>query len=259
MVGTKFWIPVVHLEAGLRSGDRRMPEEINRLVTDAIADVLWTPSADADENLLREGVSKDKIDMIGNIMIDSFELLRERIENSTSRETHGLGNDQYAVLTLHRPSNVDDPEKLLSIVNALEEIAADIRLVFVSHPRTIKNLKNFDLFDRLSGIAGIDLLRPLPYIDFMNIVIGAALVITDSGGLQEETTYLGIPCLTMRENTERPITVLQGTNKLVGTGELLPCVQRILAGDWPQGSRPPLWDGKSAQRAVKSLEKRLSA
>ena len=258
MVGTKFWIPVVHLEAGLRSGDRRMPEEINRLVTDAIADVLWTPSADADENLLREGVAKDKIDMIGNIMIDSFELLRERIENSTARETHGLGNDQYAVLTLHRPSNVDDPEKLLSIVNALEEIAAHIRLVFVSHPRTIKNLKNFDLYDRLSSIAGIDLLRPLPYIDFMNIVIGAALVISDSGGLQEETTYLGIPCLTMRENTERPITVLQGTNKLVGTGELLPCVQQILAGDWPQGSRPPLWDGHTAQRAVKSLEKRLS-
>ena len=258
MVGTKLWIPVVHLEAGLRSGDRSMPEEINRLVTDAICDLLWTPSADADENLLHEGVSADNIDLIGNMMIDSFELLREKIEKSNSRESHGLGNDQYAVLTLHRPSNVDDPKKLLSIVNALEEIAADIRLVFVSHPRTIKNLKNFDLYDRLSGIAGVERLEPLPYIDFMNIVIGAALVITDSGGLQEETTYLGIPCLTMRENTERPITVLQGTNKLVGTGDLLSCVQQILAGDWPQGSRPPLWDGKTAQRAVKSLEKSLS-
>ncbi len=137
MVGTKLWIPVVHLEAGLRSGDRRMPEEINRLVTDAIADVLWTPSADADENLLREGVSKDKIDLIGNIMIDSFEMLREKIENSKSRETYGLGNDQYAVLTLHRPSNVDDPDKLLSFVDTLEKIATDIRLVFVAHPRTI--------------------------------------------------------------------------------------------------------------------------
>ena len=258
MVGTKFWIPVIHLEAGLRSGDRRMPEEINRLVTDAIADVLWTPSADADENLLREGVSKDKIDLIGNIMIDSFEMLREKIENSTSRKTHGLGTEPYAVVTLHRPSNVDDPEKLQTIVDVLEEIAADIRLVFVSHPRTIKNLKKFDLFDRLSAIAGIDLLRPLPYIDFMNIVTGATLVITDSGGLQEETTYLGIPCLTMRENTERPITVLQGTNKLVGAGDLLRCVKKIVAGDWPKGSRPPLWDGHTAQRAVKSLEKRLS-
>ena len=258
MVGTKLWIPVVHLEAGLRSGDRSMPEEINRLVTDAIADVLWTPSEDADENLLREGVSADKIDLIGNMMIDSFELLREKIESSKSRETLGLGDDQYAVLTLHRPSNVDEREKLLSIVNTLEQIAADIRLVFVSHPRTIKNLKKFDLFDRLSGITGVDLLEPLPYIDFMNIVIGAALVITDSGGLQEETTYLGIPCLTMRENTERPITVSLGTNKLVGTDELPACVQQILAGDWPKGSRPPLWDGKTAQRAVKSLEKRLS-
>jgi UDP-N-acetylglucosamine 2-epimerase (non-hydrolysing) len=258
MVGTKLWVPVVHLEAGLRSGDRTMPEEINRLVTDAIADLLWTPSADADENLLREGVAKDKVDLIGNIMIDSFELLREKIEKAKSRENLGLDNDQYAVLTLHRPSNVDEPEKLLSIVNALEEIAADIRLVFVSHPRTIKNLRNFDLHDRLSSISGIELLEPLPYIDFMNIVIGAALVITDSGGLQEETTYLGIPCLTMRENTERPITVSMGTNKLVGTGELLPCVQQILAGDWPQGSPPPLWDGQTAQRAVKSLEKRLA-
>ena len=258
MVGTKLWIPVVHLEAGLRSGDRSMPEEINRLVTDTICDLLWTPSADADENLLREGVSAEKIDPIGNIMIDSFELLREKIEKSNSRETHGLGNDQYAVLTLHRPSNVDESEKLLSIVNTLEKISADIRLVFVSHPRTIKNLKNFDLFDRLSSITGIELLEPLPYIDFMNIVNGAALVITDSGGLQEETTYLSIPCLTMRENTERPITVSLGTNKLVGSGELLPCVQQILAGDWPKGSRPPLWDGKTAERAVKSLEKRLS-
>ena len=258
MVGTKLWIPVVHLEAGLRSGDRSMPEEINRLVTDAICDLLWTPSADADENLLHEGVSADKIDLIGNIMIDSFEMLRGKIESSKSRETLGLGDDQFAVLTLHRPSNVDDPEKLLSIVDTFEEIAADIRLVLVAHPRTIKNLKNFDLHDRLSGIAGVELLEPLPYIDFMNIVIGAALVITDSGGLQEETTYLGIPCLTMRENTERPITVLQGTNKLVGTGDLIPCVQKILAGDWPQGSCPPLWDGNTAQRAVKSLEKRLS-
>jgi UDP-N-acetylglucosamine 2-epimerase (non-hydrolysing) len=259
MVGTKLWIPVVHLEAGLRSGDRSMPEEINRLVTDAIADVLWTPSADANENLSREGVSKEKIELIGNIMIDSFELLRGKIEKSNSRQKLGLIGKDYAALTLHRPSNVDNPETLLSIVNVLQKIAADIHIVFAAHPRTIKNLKEFELFDRLSGATGIELLEPLPYIDFMNIVIGSALVITDSGGLQEETTYLGIPCLTMRENTERPITVSQGTNKLVGTSELLPCVQQILAGDWPQGSPPPLWDGNTAQRAVKSLEKRLLA
>lgn len=259
MVGTKLWIPVIHLEAGLRSGDRRMPEEINRLVTDAIADLLWTPSADADENLEREGVHKDKIELIGNIMIDSFELLRSKIEASAARETLGLKTEEYGILTLHRPSNVDDADKLSSIVNALEEIAADIRLVFVSHPRTMKNLQAFGLLDQLEGIDGIDLLEPIPYIDFMNIVTGARLTITDSGGLQEETTYLRIPCLTMRENTERPITVTQGTNKLVDHGELLPCVRKILDGNWPKGSCPPLWDGKAAQRAARSLEKHLTA
>jgi UDP-N-acetylglucosamine 2-epimerase (non-hydrolysing) len=258
MVGTKLWIPVVHLEAGLRSGDRRMPEEINRLVTDAIADLLWTPSADADANLLREGVDKNKIDLIGNIMIDSFEMLRSKIESSGARESLGLKSEKYGILTLHRPSNVDDADSLRSIVDSLEEIAADIRLIFVSHPRTMKNLKRFGLLDRLQEINGIDLLDPMPYIDFMNIVTGAALAITDSGGLQEETTYLGIPCLTMRENTERPITVTQGTNKLVSHQELLHCVRKILAGEWSKGSCPPLWDGKAASRAALSLEKRLS-
>ncbi len=258
MVGTKLWIPVVHLEAGLRSGDRRMPEEINRLVTDAIADLLWTPSADADANLLREGVDKNKIVLIGNIMIDSFEMLRSKIESSGARESLGLKSGKYGVLTLHRPSNVDDADSLRSIVDSLEEIATDIRLIFVSHPRTMKNLQRFGLLDRLQEIDGIDLLDPMPYIDFMNIVTGAALTITDSGGLQEETTYLGIPCLTMRENTERPITVTQGTNKLVGHQELLHCVRKILAGEWSKGSCPPLWDGQAASRAVSSLEKHLS-
>jgi UDP-N-acetylglucosamine 2-epimerase (non-hydrolysing) len=258
MVGTKLWIPVVHLEAGLRSGDRRMPEEINRLVTDAIADLLWTPSADADANLLREGVGKNKIDLIGNIMIDSFEMLRSKIESSGARDSLGLKSEKYGILTLHRPSNVDDADSLRNIVDSLEEIAADIRLIFVSHPRTMKNLQRFGLLERLQKINGIDLLDPIPYIDFMNIVTGAALTITDSGGLQEETTYLGIPCLTMRENTERPITVTQGTNKLVSHQELLPCVRKILAGEWTKGSCPPLWDGHAASRAVSSLEKHLS-
>ena len=259
MVGTKLWIPVVHLEAGLRSGDRRMPEEINRLVTDAIVDVLWTPSADADENLLREGIPKDKIDLIGNIMIDSYELLRERIESSTSRRDLGLADTEYALLTLHRPSNVDHPETLGAIVNALESIASGLPLVFVSHPRTIKNLKKYDLMDRLAGSRNLRLLDPLPYIDFMNIVTGACLIITDSGGLQEETTYLGIPCLTMRENTERPVTVTLGTNKLVTATDLRDEVGNILQGNWKKGSRPPLWDGQTASRAVRCLERRAKA
>lgn len=258
MVGTKLWIPVIHLEAGLRSGDRRMPEEINRLVTDSIADVLWTPSADADENLLREGIARQKIDLIGNMMIDSFELLRSRIEASQSRQELGLAGADYALLTLHRPSNVDDPDTLLTIVNALEEIAAELRLVFVSHPRTIKNLKKFDLLDRLTNIPNVDLLNPLPYIDFMNVVTGARLVITDSGGLQEETTYLGIPCLTLRENTERPVTVTQGTNRLVQPADLPARARKVLQDERATGSCPPLWDGHAADRALQFLEKRIA-
>ncbi len=259
MVATKLWIPVVHLEAGLRSGDRRMPEEINRLVTDAIADVLWTPSPDANENLLREGVAESKIDLIGNIMIDSFELLREKIERSESRDKLGLNGSDYALLTLHRPSNVDHPETLTAIVDALERIANDIRLVFVSHPRTMKNLQRFGLSERLTGHGNVDLLQPIPYIDFMNVVTGTKLVITDSGGLQEETTYLGIPCLTMRENTERPITVTQGTNELVGAAELADRVACVLRGEWKKGSVPELWDGHTADRAVQSLYDRANS
>jgi UDP-N-acetylglucosamine 2-epimerase (non-hydrolysing) len=236
-----------------------MPEEINRLVTDAIADVLWTPSTDADENLLREGVAKEKIDLIGNIMIDSFELLRDKIERSPSRKNLGLLDGDYALLTLHRPSNVDHAETLTAIVEALEAISSDLRLVFVSHPRTMKNLKQYGLDRRLANRANVDLLAPLPYIDFMNVVTGTRLVITDSGGLQEETTYLGIPCLTMRENTERPVTVTSGTNRLVGAQDLAHQVSRILAGDWKKGVCPPLWDGETAGRAVESLSRRSRA
>jgi UDP-N-acetylglucosamine 2-epimerase (non-hydrolysing) len=256
MVGAKLWIPVVHLEAGLRSRDRQMPEEINRLVTDAIVDVLWTPSADADETLLNEGVSADKIDMIGNIMIDSFEMLRDRIESAGAREAQGLEHGAYALVTLHRPSNVDAEETLAPIVSELVAASERLPVVFVAHPRTIKCLDRFGLTGALRGAAGISLLEPLPYIQFMNIVTGARLIITDSGGLQEETTYLGIPCLTLRENTERPVTITQGTNKLTRAGDLAGDVDRVLSGDWPTGQRPPLWDGRTAQRAVESLKKR---
>jgi UDP-N-acetylglucosamine 2-epimerase (non-hydrolysing) len=257
MVGAKLWIPVVHLEAGLRSGDRSMPEEINRLVTDAIADVLWTPSADADENLLNEGVPQEKIDLIGNIMIDSFEMLRDRIEASSARSDLGLEPASYALVTLHRPSNVDEKATLLPIVDALQGIAAELPVVFVAHPRTIKSLKRHGLYDGLAATAALQLLEPLPYVDFMNVVTGSRLVITDSGGLQEETTYLGIPCLTMRENTERPITLTQGTSRLVRSDNLGRHVQMILDGDWQKGSCPPLWDGETAARAVRALKARL--
>jgi len=256
MVGTKMWIPVVHLEAGLRSRDRAMPEEINRLITDAIADVLWTPSADADENLISEGVAEDKIDLIGNIMIDSFEMLRGTIEAADMQQDLGLEPGNYALVTLHRPSNVDAYETLAPIVDELVRVSGEMPVVFVAHPRTIKGLDKFELKDRLEKTENIQLLEPLPYVQFMNIMTGAKLVITDSGGLQEETTYLGIPCLTMRENTERPITVTMGTNKLVNADTLADSLRSILAGDWPVGECPPLWDGKTAIRAVECLKRR---
>jgi len=253
-VGTKLWIPVVHLEAGLRSGDRSMPEEINRLITDAIADLLWTPSADADENLLAEGVASEKIELIGNIMIDSFEMLRDKIEASGARDALGLVTGEYGLVTLHRPSNVDSLESLEPIVDALAAVSESVPIVFVAHPRTIAGLDTFGIRDKLTRAADIKLLEPMPYIRFMNVVTGARVVITDSGGLQEETTYLGIPCLTLRENTERPITVTQGTNKLVRAGNLAEHLSRVVSGNWPHGKCPPLWDGNTAGRAVKSLQ-----
>ena len=253
MVGAKLWIPVVHLEAGLRSGDRRMPEEINRLVTDAIADVLWTPSADADENLLREGVAADKIDLIGNIMIDSFEMLRDRIQESSASRELGLDRGRYALVTLHRPSNVDTQSALEPIVTALASASRDLPVVFVAHPRTIKNLEQFGLRQVFDSAPGVTLLEPLPYVRFMNVVTGAKMVITDSGGLQEETTYLDIPCLTLRENTERPITISQGTNRLVRADNLADNIVAAGNGDRSKGQCPPLWDGKTAGRAVECL------
>jgi UDP-N-acetylglucosamine 2-epimerase (non-hydrolysing) len=224
MVGAKLWIPVVHLEAGLRSRDRRMPEEINRLVTDAIADVLWTPSEDAD-----------------------------------SATELGLAPNEYALVTLHRPSNVDALDTLKPIVDALLDAAKSLPIVFVAHPRTINGLEKFNLKDALAGDPNVTLLEPVPYIRFMSLVTGARVVLTDSGGLQEETTYLGIPCLTLRENTERPITVTLGTNKLVDAGSLATNLSSVLAGNWKEGTRPPLWDGAAAARAVEHLKRRTDA
>lgn len=254
MVGAKLRVPTVHLEAGLRSRDRAMPEEINRLVTDAIADVLWTPSPDADENLRAEGVPAARITRVGNIMMDSFELVRPRIVAAGRPEALGLERGGYAVVTLHRPSNVDDPAQLERLVSALLAVTSRLRLVWPVHPRTAARLTP-DQRARLDG-AGTVLIEPEPYVGFMSLVTGAAACITDSGGVQEETTYLGIPCLTLRENTERPITVTEGTNRLVTAETLAGALDEALAQ--PRGSRPKpdLWDGRTAERCVEDLRRR---
>ena len=253
MVGTKLWIPVAHLEAGLRSRDRRMPEEINRLATDAIADLLWTPSPDADANLRAEGVPASKIACVGNIMIDSFEMLREKIDADDTRRRLGLNGRPYAVVTLHRPSNVDERDKLHELVAALIALSGELQVVFSIHPRTRKRLEDFGLLESITGCAGIRSTEPLSYIQFMNLITGCTLAITDSGGVQEETTYLGIPCATLRENTERPITITEGTNRLLQPAGLVTAAREALDRKWPTGRRPALWDGRTADRAAKSL------
>ncbi len=247
LVCAKLGVPVGHVEAGLRSFDRTMPEEINRLLTDQIADLLFTPSADGDENLLREGIAAEKIHRVGNVMIDTLvRLLPKALARwNVQRSTFNL--ERYALVTLHRPSNVDEPTMLREIMEALDKISHDIPVIFPVHPRTRQRLQGTQY--PISNTQ-LRLIEPLGYHDFLALQHSATLVITDSGGIQEETTYLGVPCLTVRKNTERPVTVILGTNILVGQDmeRLRAEVGRILAGDGKQGQVPPLWDGQAAER-----------
>ncbi|MBF0553706.1 MAG: UDP-N-acetylglucosamine 2-epimerase (non-hydrolyzing) [Nitrospirae bacterium] len=250
----KLCLPVAHLEAGLRSGDRTMPEEINRIVTDTIADLLWTPSHDADANLLREGIAAEKIKRVGNIMIDSYEMMLSVIEKENVPAELGVDKHQYGVLTLHRPSNVDDQEVLRNIVDSLIETSKMLPLIFPVHPRTKNHLKENNLLNKILVSSRINIIEPLGYIKFMSLVKNAKLVITDSGGIQEETTYLNIPCLTLRNTTERPITLTHGTNKLVNTKNIIHYVRKIIEGQWQNTVCPEYWDGKTAFRIVESLK-----
>jgi UDP-N-acetylglucosamine 2-epimerase (non-hydrolysing) len=256
VVSAKLWIPVAHVEAGLRSFDPRMPEEINRIVTDRLSEILLTHSPDADENLKREGVPPERIHRVGNIMIDSLVANLEKARASMVLEELSLEPRQYAVVTLHRPSNVDDARTLLRIMGALHVVADALPVIFSCHPRTAVRLKSLDAYDELAGKGDLRVLPPMGYLDFLHLMSQSRLVLTDSGGLQEETTYLGISCVTIRENSERPITLTQGTNVLAGTDP-----EKIVAGARPAlegrpvaGSAPDLWDGKTAPRIVDVIE-----
>jgi len=248
---------VAHLEAGLRSYDRTMPEEINRMVTDVLVDILWTPSPDGDANLIKEGIAADKIDRVGNIMIDSLEMLRGVIEKENACIDLGLKPGSYGLLTLHRPSNVDNPEILADICEKLIGISQKTPLVFPVHPRTRKNMEKLGLMPDLENSKQMMILEPLNYIRFMNLVFNCRFALTDSGGIQEETSYLGIPCLTLRPNTERPITITAGTNKLCTAESLEKDVDLVLAGAKDQNTKIDLWDGHTAGRVVKSIKKYL--
>jgi UDP-N-acetylglucosamine 2-epimerase (non-hydrolysing) len=255
LVCSKLGVRVAHVEAGLRSRDRTMPEEINRLLTDQIADLLFTPSSDADENLLAEGIPPERIRLVGNMMIDSLFKHLPQARASAIKRTLDLEKTDYAVLTLHRPSNVDGLETFVRILAALEEISSRVPIVFPVHPRTVKMIDELQLRERVKKISGLRLIEPLGYLDFIALYQDAKLVLTDSGGIQEETTVLGIPCLTLRENTERPITVSLGTNTIVGTEKNAIVRAAFAALDEPRKRATviPLWDGHTAERILDAL------
>jgi UDP-N-acetylglucosamine 2-epimerase (non-hydrolysing) len=258
LAAIKLGIRVGHVEAGLRSGDRTMPEEINRIVTDAIADLLLTPSRDGDENLRREGVDGSRIRFVGNVMIDSLLKFLPRARATGAVERAGLQRGEYALVTLHRPSNVDDRDTLAGLLQLLGRIATRMPVVFPIHPRTRKMIQEFDLEP---GVPELRLVDPVGYLEFVALEDGARLVLTDSGGIQEETTVLGVPCLTLRNNTERPVTVTDGTNRIVGQdpGAIWKAVEELLDAPARPVKVPEFWDGRAAERIVQALLEFIAA
>jgi UDP-N-acetylglucosamine 2-epimerase (non-hydrolysing) len=252
LVAAKMRIPIAHVEAGLRSFDRAMPEEINRLVTDAISDYLFVTERSGEENLRREGADPARIFFTGNVMIDTLLRFRAKAAESDVVQRLGLTPQSYAVVTLHRPSNVDHPNRLAELIALLHELARELRIVFAVHPRTNQRIQSAGL-----QVGDLLVIPPQSYLDFLRLTMDARLVLTDSGGIQEETTILQVPCLTLRENTERPVTIEHGTNRLVGTdtGAILQAARGVLTQPMPSGRIPELWDGRAADRIVDILER----
>ena len=257
LVASKKGIKIVHVEAGIRSFDRTMPEEINRLVTDSLADLLLPPSKDAVENLKKEGHDNKKIELVGNIMIDTLFNFQKQIHESKILVKLGIEEKSFATITLHRPSNVDSKADFYNILKAIEYVQNYLKVVFPVHPRTQKMIERFRFKDYISRMKNLIIIEPLGYFDFSKLVAGSRFVFTDSGGIQEETTVLQIPCITLRDNTERPITISEGTNELAGsdTEKIIGYVNTILNGEWKKGIIPALWDGKTTERIIKRLKK----
>lgn len=247
---------IVHVEAGLRSFDRNMPEEINRILTDSLSDLLFITEESAEENLINEGIAQDKIIFAGNVMIDTLQHHLHRAKKSSIKKSLGI-NYPYGLVTLHRPSNVDTEKSLAPLIDVLLIISKERRLVFPVHPRCLNSLQRFNLLKKLDQCEDVILVDPLPYLDFLNLMQSADFVVTDSGGIQEETTFLNIPCVTLRENTERPITVNLGSNYLIGTSpkKIFSAVNLILSGKGKRAEIPKYWDGRSGERIINEIAK----
>jgi UDP-N-acetylglucosamine 2-epimerase (non-hydrolysing) len=248
---------VAHVEAGLRSNNWAMPEEINRVLTDRLSDYLFTTCEDANENLLKEGIDEKKIYFVGNVMIDTLLKNKQKADKSRILDDLELEKQNYAVLTLHRPNNVDNEEKCKKIFEIIEKIQNGIKIIYPVHPRTRKKIEEFGLTEKINGMKNLKMIAPAGYLDFLKLMSNSKFVMTDSGGIQEETTVLGIPCLTLREETERPVTVTEGWNAVVGLSEkkILDCVGIILKDYWKKGRIPEKWDGKAAERIINILQK----
>ncbi len=258
LVATKRQIPVAHVEAGLRSGDRTMPEEVNRIVTDRIADLLFVTEQSGVDNLRSEGVSDDKIAFVGNVMIDALVRFREKAAQTPIVDDLGLEEGNYVVMTMHRPSNVDEKDQLEVVLQTIQQICEERPLVFPMHPRTEARIEEFGLAEELDRIDGLQVLPPQGYLEFLALMDQAGAVVTDSGGIQEETTFLGVPCITLRPNTERPVTIREGTNELM---DLAPAAvsRRVTErmGQRMNGQTPELWDGQTSERIVEHIESRF--